>query len=117
MAYAILVESEVVIVSPRTRHFLKNISCRVSGALVSKVSKGSESVPPEVLEGLTSVERIALVLAVQLLVTERQVKRTKMIVRAAVLVAILATSIVADPRVIEVVGKSFYEVAQVFFAE
>ncbi len=114
-AYAVLIEPEVMVVSFRSRNFLKNVSGCVSSRLVRQFSNGGKSVSPEVLKGLTNVERIALVLAIQLLITERDVKRTKMVVRAIVIVAILAAGVISDSRILEVVAESFYEILQMFF--
>lgn len=103
--------------SPRTRHFLKNVPAGISRTLVSELSKGSKPIPPKILEDLAGEERIALIVAIQLLVTERKIKTTKVIMRSLVFIAILAASVIANPRVAEVMSEPLYEFLKVFFVE
>ena len=103
--------------SPRTRDFLKYVPGTVSSAFVRKFANRSKSIPPDVLESLTSEERIAAIVAVQLLITERKIKNTQMIMRTIVIVAVLTACVVADPRIIEVVAEPLYEFLKVWFGQ
>ncbi len=93
----------------KSRNFRKYVASDVAGRIVGKVANGGESVSPKVLESLTSVERISVVFAIELLVIEAKVKQTRMIVRAIVIIAILAALVITDAPFWEVLAKALHE--------
>ncbi len=104
-----------MIISPFPRNLLKYIPGDIASGLKGKLSDCGEAVAPELLESLTSEERIAVVLAVELLVIEAQIKYRRMIVRAIVIVAILAAVVISDGPIGEVFSKAFYEFLMMAF--
>ncbi len=98
-----------MIISPRARNLFKNVSSDVLRRLEGKIANGGEAVSPELLEKLTRIERTTVVMAIELLVFEAKVKQTRMIVRAIVLIAVLAALVIADPGVWKVFPEALHE--------
>ncbi len=99
-----------------TRDFFEYIPGDIASGLKLKIAENGEAVTPELIEALTSEERIAVVLAVELLVIEAQVKYRRMVVRAIIVIAVLAAVVILQLAVGEGLPKSFYEFLMMTFA-
>lgn len=79
-----------------TGNFFRAIPGAIHRGLKRQLSNGTKTITPEVIQGLTSEERVTIALLEQLLIRELKVKQTRMVVRTIQLIAILATLVITD---------------------
>ena len=89
-----------------TSDLLETIPSNIRRRLVRELADADEAFPPDLFEGLTSEQRTAILLFNKLLIREIQIEQTRVIVRAGVIVAVLAAIIIADSSVAEMLAQA-----------